>query len=146
MKKKVVPIILAILVIGGASFYGGMAYAKSKNVSARSMQGNLAAGNFRRSADGQANGQTGTNFLNGNIISKDQDNLTIKLGDGGSKIVFVSGTTQIMKMASSTLDALQVGDSLMITGTNNQDGSVTAQTIQLRPQMGNPSNPNPQNP
>jgi len=69
----------------------------------------------------------------GEIIAKDEQTVTVKLSDGGSKIVFFSDTTQIDKFAAGTLADLEIGMTIIANGTANQDGSVVAKTIQLRP-------------
>ncbi len=82
-----------------------------------------ATGNFRGTSGGMATGE---------IIAKDDKSITIKLGDGGSKIVFYSASTQLQEMASTTLDNLVVGKQVVASGTANSDGSITAKSIQLR--------------
>lgn len=148
--KKSLPIIIAIVIIvGGGAFYGGMLFGQSKN------KNNTPAGinfqNFRNLTPEQRqqmglpngrsdNGQTGGNFTSGEIIAKDNTSLTLKLRDGGSKIIFYSDTTQVEKFATGTPSDLVIGDSVTINGTTNQDGSITANSIQLRPEI--PNNPN----
>lgn len=144
MTKKVLPIIIAVVVIGVGAFYGGMKYAESKSPTNSS----LPSGNFqnRGAANGAGgmragNGQTaGMNAVNGEIISKDDKSVTLKLRDGGSQIVFLSNTTEITKSAAGSLSDLEVGQNVFIGGKKNSDGSVTANTIQLRPNI-SPSSP-----
>jgi hypothetical protein len=142
MKKKLLAI-LVLLVIAGGFFYGGFVYAGSKNPVGRLVQGNFPDGNFRRSVGAQGSGQMGANFINGEVISKDSTSLTVKLRDGGSKIVFFSSTTEVVKSVAGSLDDLQVGGTIMVTGSTNQEGSLTAQNIQLRSQMANTTSSNP---
>src|SRR3989339_522199 len=129
MKKShliVVIIILAVVVMGG-SFYGGMIYVKSQNP-----RGGFNGGNFQTRVNRV--GENGSNFISGNIISKDNNSITLKLlNNAGSKIIFYSENTQVNKQAAGTPDDLVVGTSLSVTGTTNSDGSVTAQSIQIRP-------------
>lgn len=128
MKKNVIIIAVgvAILVIGGGAFYGGMAYAKSMN-SQRMM------GQGLRNSGGRF--MAGTNFISGDIISKDNQSVTVKMRDGSSRIIFYSGTTEVGKFVSGTIDDVAVGKTVMVNGKTNTDGSITAQSIQIRPAM-----------
>ncbi|MFH1583481.1 MAG: hypothetical protein ABIB72_04190 [Candidatus Falkowbacteria bacterium] len=141
MQKIIIVFIIAIIAVGGGSFYGGMLYGKSaggKNI-AQNFQ-NLSpeerAQRFSQIGGGQArggNGMAGGGLVNGDIIAKDDKSITVKSGDGGSKIVFLSGATQIMKSVDGSTVDLEIGKNVMITGSANSDGSLTAQSIQLRP-------------
>lgn len=77
----------------------------------------------------------GDGFIAGEIISKDDKSLTIKSPNGGSKIILYSSATEISKMASGTIADLSIGQTLTVSGQANQDGSFTAQLIQIRPAM-----------
>jgi len=129
MNKKILIIIaiIILLIIAGGSFYGGMLYGQ----------------NQRRNAAFQANGgvsirgnrQQGGGFTAGEIISKDDKSITIKLPSGGSKIVFYAANTEIGKFTNGTTADLTVGQTVSVTGSANQDGSVTAQSVQIRPNI-----------
>src|SRR4030042_3773722 len=142
--KKIIPIFVAlILVVGGGAFYGGVKYQQSngcfsnltrqnfQNLSEEQrqqlLQGNIG-GSFQRGIGGGA----GTNFLNGEVIGKDEQSLTLKMPDGGSKIVFFSGSTKILKTTDGSIDDIGIGEQIMVSGEQNSDGSYTAQTIQER--------------
>ncbi|MBI3589113.1 MAG: hypothetical protein HY093_01720 [Candidatus Liptonbacteria bacterium] len=146
---KLIPIIIAIaLVVGGGAFYGGIKYAESKrprggfprqdleqfcNLSPEERQQKLQELDAKPSGFKGRDGQRGGGSANGEIISKDDKSVTIKLRDGGSKIVFFSDSTEITKSAEGTLSDLEIGKNISVKGTANSDGSITAQTIQLRP-------------
>jgi len=141
--KKIIPIIIALVIVGGGGFFGGMKYQQSKsslgnfsrqnfqNLSEEQrqqlLQGNMG-GSFQRGIGGEA----GTNFLNGEVIGKDEQSLTLKMPDGGSKIIFFSGSTKILKTTDGSIDDIGMGEQIMVSGSQNSDGSYTAQTIQER--------------
>jgi len=136
--KKIAPIIIAIVAVGAISFYGGMKYAE-RNFSVRGGQNlspdtrqqrfNQMSGNGSRTRNGQA----GANFASGEILSKDDKSITIKLIDGGSKIIFFSDKTNILKTTAGGQNDVAVGENVTINGSANSDGSITAQSIQIRP-------------
>jgi hypothetical protein len=138
--KKLLPTIIAVIVIGLLSFYGGLKLGESKNLQANFLQG----GNFGQMGGPQImaqNGTTGTrrtqqqggNMLNGEILSADDKSITIKLSDSGSKIIFFSDSTKIVKSTDVSATELTQGTNVMVNGTSNSDGSVTATNIQIRP-------------
>ena len=136
MAKKIILIIIALAVIGGGAFYGGMKYGQSKNPRLSSeqrqqfLQGSIE-GNLPR---GTGRG-IGANFLTGEVIAKDEQSLTLKMQDGSSKIVFFSDSTEISKTAEGEINDIEVGKQIMISGDQNSDGSYTAKTIQLSPRV-----------
>jgi hypothetical protein len=134
--KKILPIIIALIIVGGGAFYGGMSYEKSKvpsDFSQRFQEMGAAGMGLRGGNIGQDN--AGSGFVSGEVISKDETSLTVKLRDGGSKIVFFSASTQVSEMAAGAVADIVVGEQVMITGTQNDDGSYTAKTIQLTPRL-----------
>src|SRR3989344_1374661 len=111
--SKLIAIVIAtVVVVGGGAFFGGMKYAESKapqgrlsqadfqnlqNLSPEERQQRLQelganAGGFRGSMGGNRIGGGG-GFTAGEIIAKDDKSVTVKLQNGGSKIVFLSDST-----------------------------------------------------
>lgn len=143
MTKKNIAIVAALaVVVAGGAFYGGMTYAKGKTPSGRAaganfqnltpeqrqqfmQNGGIPGGGMRGGANG--------GFVGGEIISKDDKSVTVKLTNGGSKIIFLSDSTTVGKTTDGTKDDLVVGKQVTVGGTANSDGSVTAQNIQIRP-------------
>jgi len=140
MSKKILLVIVAIvLVIGSGAFYGGMKYGQNNRLSSFSRQGfpGQAGTNLR------GNQVNGSSFVSGEIVAKDDKSITMKLGaanQGGSKIIFLSDSTEINKFVAGNLNDLAVGQEVTVTGITNQDNSVTAKSIQIRP-TATPSNP-----
>lgn len=133
------------VVVGAGAFYGGMKYAQGKtprggfaNLSAdqrQKMQAGAAGAVFRVGRNGAVDG----GFLAGEVIAKDDKSITVKLRDGGSKLVFYSDATEVGKFVNGGPADLEIGKTVNITGKANQDGSLTAQSIQLRPIMQTPA-------
>ena len=138
-KQLLVAVVIAAVLAGGVGYEAGKTYGKS-SASAQV----TGAGNFGdRTGTGRTGGQRGVNagrgFGNatmGEVLSIDGGSLTIKLRDGGSKIVFYGSSTPVMRTASGTISDLSVGEQVFISGNTNPDGSVTAESIQLRPAGG----------
>lgn len=134
-KKFIIIILISHLAAIGVGVYGGMKYSQSK-IPQRTGQGNF--GNLQRSGAANIGGFRGSGsggFTAGEIIAKDSSSITVKLNDGGSKIVFYSDTTEVDKFAKGTANDLQIGESVTVNGGANQDGSITAKSIQIRPAM-----------
>ena len=148
MKKQsiIVSCVVVLLLLGGA-FYGGMRYDRVKiplpsggfasmaNLSqeerqTRMQQFGVNVNGAARQRGAQAGGG---GFTNGEIIAKDDQSVTLKLVDGGSKIIFFSGETKVTKSVDGTMEDVKMGANVMAIGSANQDGSITAQTIQIRP-------------
>jgi hypothetical protein len=138
--KKIIPIALMLLTVGGGAFYGGTKFAAGKSNGTRA---NFAAGNFQggQRTQGNARGGAQGGFVNGDIIGKDDKSITVKLRDGGSTIIFFSDSTEIGKFVTGTSADLEVGKTVMVTGQTNTDGSVSAKSIQLRPPVAVPQQP-----
>ena len=129
------------ILTAGAGFYGGIMFQKSKTPKAN--PNGLATRSFNRNSNNQmpipgAGGRMGGGMLRplvGEILSKDDKSVTVKMQDGSSKIVMLSATTVINKAEKVDAGALAVGETIRVFGTTNPDGSVTAQDIQLNPEL-----------
>lgn len=126
-KNLIIATLLVVLALGGG-FFAGMQYQKQKAPS-------LAGGNgqfFRRIGQG---GQSGQNFrpIRGQVLSIDDTGMTVKMMDGSSKIIVVSGSTMFVKSTTAAKTDIKSGDTVMVLGTQNSDGSVTAQDVQINP-------------
>ena len=143
--KKFTPCIITLVAVGAVSFYAGVQYGHGSSTQTGQQGGNFANmtaaerqarfANSGFAGGGQRTGGARTNgggFVAGEILSKDAQSITVKLPDGGSKIVFLSDTTKIMKSATGTVSDLTIGAQVTTMGTANADGSVSAQSIQLR--------------
>lgn len=103
--------------------------------------GNGARGGLPGAAGANANGTgrfQGGNAVSGSIISADATSITVKTADGSTKIVLLSGSTPISKVAEGTMADLLAGQNVIVTGTTNDDGTVTATRIQVGVNLGTP--------
>lgn len=141
MKKTILIFIIVLIVVGAGAFYGGMKYGQSRNslsnLSRQNFQ-NLSPEQRQQFVQGNIEGglQRGigsrAGFLSGEVIAKDEQSLTLKMLDGGSKIVFFSDSTEISKMTEGSINDIEIGKQIMVSGDQNSDGSYTAKTIQIR--------------
>lgn len=138
-KNNIAVTLIVAFVIGGAGFYGGMQYQKS--------QGGFAAGRGPGGSGGQfPNGQRpsgapngfregGSQPVSGEITGMDDTTFTVKTQDGSSKIVVYSGSTTVNKTSPGSASDLKVGENVMVIGSQESNGTVTAQTISLGTSM-----------
>lgn len=131
--KKIMLVVIGIIVLVGV-FYGGMVYGKSKIPTRGQGSQAFGAGNFTGGM-GARGTRTGGGIAIGQIISKDATSITVKLANGGSKIIFLGQSTKVSKLVDGSIGDLAIGTQVSVNGTANTDGSITAQTVQLRPNL-----------
>lgn len=126
-KKFIIPGAVAIvgLVIG---FGVGYFVPHGASASARGQFGSAGQFAVRPGARTGAGG-----FTAGQILSAANGSITIEQENGSStEIVLVSPSTQVLKTTSGSTADLTAGTQVVVTGTSNSDGSLTAQSIQIR--------------
>ena len=129
--KMMIVMIILLLVVGGGAFYLGMNYQQNRRRG--NFQFGPQTGNQTRQFQAR-NGQARP--VRGEIIAADDKSITVKLPDGSSRIVLLSSNTSINKATQGTKDDLKTGEQVFVVGSDNSDGSVTAQNIQLNPAVG----------
>jgi uncharacterized protein (UPF0333 family) len=139
--KQWVTLIVVAVVFAGGGFFGGMKYQSSKTPAVAARAGGAAgAAAFAQRRAGGAN----MGFLNGQVLSVDQNSITVKLQNGGSQNVVLAPSTQYRKAVDGTSADVVVGSQVTITGTTNSDGSLTAQSVQIRSASSTPPGMPPQ--
>lgn len=148
MKNLLLAVIATAVIVGGGAFYGGMQYGKknaaplwgngqsSRNLSLEERQQRVqqfGGGLGVMGSNGVRAGNRGGDIVNGEVLTKDATSITVKLRDGGSKIVLFSDSTEIGKFARGTIEDVSAGETVTVSGKANTDGSVTAQSVQIRP-------------
>jgi hypothetical protein len=136
--KNIVITVLLLVIFTGLGFGAGVKFQqkRSPNFRAQFTGGQMARGvgdgnqNFQR-------GRIGGGMTNGEVIGVDEKSITVKMPDGSSKIVLLSSSTTINKSAEGTITDLKTGEKVAVFGTQNSDGSLTAQSIQLNPAFRN---------
>ncbi len=128
--KKVLTVwVIIAVVLCGISFYAGDKHGQS----ASQTIADAGRGNFQGGQGGAGGNRRFGGNANGEVLSKDASTMTVKMRDGSTRIVLYSTTTQVFKSTASTPDDVTVGETVSVMGTANSDGSVTAQSIQIRP-------------
>ena len=91
----------------------------------------------QRNGQGLQNGQGpqagfGGMFM-GEIVSQDENSITVKIQDGSTKMVILGDSTTYSKTQNIDKGELNTGNQVRVFGSANSDGSITAQNVQLNP-------------
>lgn len=135
MNKKNLGMVAIALIIG---FGAGYLIHAPSTPTGQPMSGNSSG----MRGTGAARTMTNGGFLSGTIASKDAGSITLNTRDGSSHVVILTPATTVAKSVSGALTDISVGSTVMVSGTTNSDGSVSATTIQIRPTPPSPTEPN----
>jgi len=138
MKKIwiVVGVVVLVVAVGGGAFFGGMSYGKSQarqNLTSQMQQRFGARGGQPFGTPGPSQqGQGGTAPLGGGIQGTIQaiegNNLVINADEGIVKVQ-TTDTTLIEKNMPVSVGDLKVGETVVVSGPRNDDGSITARSV-----------------
>lgn len=138
-KQQTIAVIIALIVFTGLGYWAGSASASGASGTGRS-GASAYAGGFggagRGGAGGASAGANRSGFggaVTGSIISMDANSLTISMRPNGTRIVYFASSTSILKTDPGTVADLSTGTNVVVAGTPAADGSVVAQSIQIRP-------------
>ncbi len=139
--SNIIIAIIVSLVVGALAGYFGGQYISQSQRQARFAQFGVGQGGGLRQypgggpAAGASGARQGFRPVSGKIISADKNSITVQLADGSSKIIILSDKTAINKAEKVDQSALTVGTTVAVFGTDNSDGSVTAQNVQINPRV-----------
>jgi hypothetical protein len=125
---KVVLGVLLVALVGAGCFYGGTLYGKGQAQPA--LPGAPGQAGTPPGGNGQASG-TQAGMLMGQIETIGDGTLTMTNQNGSRTVVNVTDTTLIQKQASVALGDLQVGETVVVSGSSASDGSITARMVQV---------------
>ncbi len=125
MNNKMILTAVAALVVGFGAGYFAHASPAAQAPGAR--------GTFAAGAYGGARGGMSGGLLNGTVAAKDASSITLNTRDGSSHVVLLTPDTSISKSVGGTIADVATGSNVVVSGTTNSDGSVSATLIQLRP-------------
>lgn len=142
MNKKSTLVIWGI-VIAVVFFGAGWGISKSMSLASSATSATVARGSFSGTFGGTAGARartSGGGLVAGKIVSVDPTSISVALPNStsttattGSTVVLYSTGTSILKSVIGSSVDLQVGNSVTVSGTSNSDGSVSANSIQIRP-------------
>ena len=129
-------VVVVVVAVAVGAFFGGRATASGGTPTVQEalkvLQSQAQQGNGNGFGFPGGNGTArGGGAVSGSIIAADATSITVKTSDGGTKIVLVSGSTTVAKTSEATQADLTVGQNVIVTGTTNSDGSVTATRVQV---------------
>jgi len=133
MKSKyLLPTVLIVIGLGfgfaGGYYFKGFNQQKQFN---EMRNGVGQRGGIAMPSGGPARNMNGLNSIEGEIISIDDESLTVKLMDGSTKIIFFSESTTYSNFQEAKKEDLKTGIKISVFGKTNIDNSVTAQRIQI---------------
>jgi len=133
-KKIILPIVLGLVILT-AGFFGGVFYQKKAGGNKTGMPSGTPpqmSGDGSSSRQGGPGGNGGGGMSSGEIISKDDSKITIKLTDGSTKIIYYTDSTKISKNQTGSSSDLTVGTKVNVNGTTNSDKSIAGETIMVQ--------------
>lgn len=125
-----VPIAVAVLAVVALLGVFGGAQLKSSNASATVATPAAGAGTRNRQFSGGPNGQRGGGTI-GTVESVNGDTVTVKDQQGVTKTITLDANTTISKSTTGSVADITTGETIIVRGTANSDGSTTAQNVTI---------------
>ncbi len=122
-KTHIVWAAVAVIALIGGIFWGkGMAAGESKQF-ANSGYSSSTRGSFRT-------GSSGSVFA-GQVSAISGSDITLQLPNGNSEVVLYSSSTPVTEPTNVSISKVATGSNIVVMGTQNSDGSVTASSIEI---------------
>ena len=131
MKNNITILIAVLCLVLG--FGGGYFF---KNYQVGKMRPNFGGQLGDRQRNGQVPQAGFGGMTLGEVISLDEKSMTVKMQDGGTKMIILGDSTTYTKTQSIEKSGLSIGNQVRVSGNANSDGSITAQNVQINP-LGN---------
>jgi Cu/Ag efflux protein CusF len=132
MKNKntmIIVVVVLVIIAAAGGFFGGIMYQKNQT----SALGATGRGNYATRFGQSGQSTASLRPVRGQILSMDANSLTVKLSNGSTEIVVLSSSTAFVQSTKAALSDVKTGDTVNVVGTQNSDGSVTAQDVQINP-------------
>jgi len=144
MKRVVKGLIVAVVLVAiiGGAFYGGMRLGQNQVIK-NPVQYLMGAQGGNDQLPGQGGqfprargtpqvgvaGARGFGAVSADTVQSVEGNTVVVSTQNGTVKVVTSDTTLIQKYVSVTVDKLEQGEQVIVSGTTNADGSITARSI-----------------
>jgi len=136
----VVAAVVGVLVVAAGSFWAGMSFGESRATRDRQslLEERLGqrGGQFPKLGQTPQPGQAGAQRFAGGVMGTIEtvagETLVVTTQQGDIQIE-TTDTTLIQKYSVGTIADLEAGEQVVVSGTQNEDGSYTARSIQVMP-------------
>ncbi|KKQ59993.1 MAG: hypothetical protein US82_C0047G0003 [Parcubacteria group bacterium GW2011_GWC1_38_22] len=135
MKKQILITTVIVIIVGVGMFFVGRKFEVQRSAQFVQKE-NISLDNPVQSQQPQDNvvqsQQSGRPNATGEIVTKDDGNIIIKLRDGSTKKIIVTEVTTAKKIDTINITELNVGQQISATGKNSEDGDFQAQNVTIR--------------
>lgn len=118
--------LVAGIIVGYTLGYSTFTHQPSPTTAQNTRGSGAYAGGMMR---GSGNGAGG--FLTGTVAAQDSGSITLNTRDGSSRVVLITPNTSVSKSVNGALTDVSVGSTIIVSGSTNSDGSISANLIQL---------------
>jgi len=137
MKSWVYPVIAGLVVLAIVAGVGGYMAGHNAGVQqANAARATFMAQRFGQGANGQGNftgvARQGGAGTSGTVKSVDGNTVVVTTRNGDVKVKLGQDTT-VQKMAQGSLQDIQPGERIVVTGDTDSGGTVNARSVQLLP-------------